>query len=153
MENLGDEGISYATAKYLLISSTRKIPLNRFKSSTIKIVIPSPPNNSFHVITLSVLHLYLQSFLLHHLFNFKFYVHTWHGLIKYDGYQICDNKSYETPYLLAQSEILKNQKLDTIFVRTTNLKLGLVNFDFFESSEYKRQLNFGLFKKPFQNVN
>ena len=41
-----DEGKSYTTAKILLISPIRKIPLNRFNSFAIKSFIPSPSNNN-----------------------------------------------------------------------------------------------------------
>ena len=43
---------SYQTAKTLLIFWTRQVPFNRFTSSSIKSVIPSPSNSNFHVITL-----------------------------------------------------------------------------------------------------
>ena len=53
MGNHENEGKSYPTAKNLLISSTRKIPLNRFKSFAIKSFISSPSNSNFQVITLA----------------------------------------------------------------------------------------------------
>ena len=57
MENLGDGGKSYTTAKHLLISLIRKSSLHRFTSFVIKSDIPSPSNSSFHVTALSKLHL------------------------------------------------------------------------------------------------
>ena len=44
-------------AKNLLISPIRKIPLNRFKSFTVKKFISSPSNSNFQVIILFNLHL------------------------------------------------------------------------------------------------
>ena len=67
---------SYATAKNLLISPIRKIPLNRFKSFAVKSFISSPSNSNFQVIILCNLHL---SFLLYHILNFRLYVHTCHA--------------------------------------------------------------------------
>ena len=78
MGNPGYGGKSYPTAKKLLISPIRKIPLNRFKSFGIKSFISSPSNSNFQVITLCNLHLQLQSFLLYHMLNFRLYVHTCH---------------------------------------------------------------------------
>ena len=57
MRNPGDGGKSYPTAKNLLISPIRKIPLNRFKSFAIKSYISSPSNSNFQVITRCNLHL------------------------------------------------------------------------------------------------
>ena len=70
---------SYPTAKNLPISPIWKIPLNRFKASTIKSLISSPSNSNFQVITLCNLHLQLQSFLLYHILNFRLSVHTCHA--------------------------------------------------------------------------
>ena len=56
MENPGDGGKSYPTAKHLLISPIRKIFLNRFKSFAIKSFIYSPSSSNFQVITLCNLH-------------------------------------------------------------------------------------------------
>ena len=53
MGNHENEGKSYPSAKNLLISSIRKIPLNRFKSFAIKSFISSPSNSNFQVITLA----------------------------------------------------------------------------------------------------
>ena len=75
MENHGDGGESHPTTKNLLIFPTRKIPLNKFTSSTTKIVIPSPSNSNFHLINLCKLHLWLQPLLLYHFFNFRLHVH------------------------------------------------------------------------------
>ena len=68
-ETLGLEGESQSTAKTLLLFPTTKILLNKFTSSAIKSVIPSPSNTNFHLITLYTLHLKLQSFLLQSLLN------------------------------------------------------------------------------------
>ena len=76
MGNPGDGEKSYLTAKYLLISRIRKIPLNRFKSFAVKSFISSPSNSNFQVIILCNLHL---SFLLYHILNFRLYVHTCHA--------------------------------------------------------------------------
>ena len=76
MRNPGDGGKSYPTAKNLLISPIRKIPLNKFKSFAIKSYISSPSNSNFQVITRCNLHLQLQLFLLYHILNFKLYVYT-----------------------------------------------------------------------------
>ena len=59
MGNSGDVEKSHPTAKNLLISPTRKILLNKFTSSAIKSVIPSPSNSNFHLITLYKLHWWL----------------------------------------------------------------------------------------------
>ena len=67
---------SYPTAKNLPISPIWKIPLNRFKTSTIKSLISSPSNSNFQVITLCNLHLQLQSFLLYHILNCRLFVHS-----------------------------------------------------------------------------
>ena len=56
MGNPGDEGgggESYPRVKNLLISPIRKIPLNGFKSFTMKNFISSPSNSNFRLITLS----------------------------------------------------------------------------------------------------
>ena len=79
MGNPGDGGKSYSTAKNLLISPIRKIPLNRFKSFAIKSFISSSSNSNFQVIILCNLHLQLQSFMLYHILNFRLYVHTCHA--------------------------------------------------------------------------
>ena len=42
----------WPTAKNLLISTSRKILLDKFTPSTMKSVIPSPSNSNFHLITL-----------------------------------------------------------------------------------------------------
>ena len=57
MGNPGDGEKSYPTAKNLLISPIRKIPLNRFKSFAVKSFISSPSNSSFQVIILCNLYL------------------------------------------------------------------------------------------------
>ena len=57
MENLGDGGKPYTTAKHLLIFPIRKSSLHRFTSFVIKSVISSPSNSNFHVTALSKLHL------------------------------------------------------------------------------------------------
>ena len=54
---MGDGEESHPTTKNLLISPTRKIPLNKFTSSFIKNGFPSPSNSNFHLITLYKLHL------------------------------------------------------------------------------------------------
>ena len=77
--NPGDGEKSYPIAKNLLISPIRKIPLNRFKSFAVKSFIFSPSNSNFQVIILCNLHLQVQSFLLYHILNFRFYVHTCHA--------------------------------------------------------------------------
>ena len=69
MGNPGDGEKSYTAAKNLLISPIRKIPLNRFKSFTIKSFISSLSNSNFQVIILCNLHLQLESLLLHHILN------------------------------------------------------------------------------------
>ena len=79
MGDPGDEEKSYPTAKNLPIFPTRKIPLNRFKSSTVKSFISSPSNSNFQVIILCNFHLQLQSFLLYHILNFRLYVQTCHA--------------------------------------------------------------------------
>ena len=79
MGNPGDGEKSYPTAKNLLISPIRKIPLNRFKSFAVKSFISSPSNSNFQVIILCNLHLQLQPFLLYHILNFRLYVHTYHA--------------------------------------------------------------------------
>ena len=53
MGNPGDGEKSYPTAKNLLISPIRKIPLNRFKSFAVKSFISSPSNSNFQVIILT----------------------------------------------------------------------------------------------------
>ena len=57
MGNPGDGEKSYPTAKTLLISPIRKIPLNRFKSFAVKTFIFSPSNSNFQVTVLCYLHL------------------------------------------------------------------------------------------------
>ena len=57
MGNSVGDGESYLTIKTFFISPSKKKPLNRFTSSTIKRVIPSLSNNNFHVINLCKLHL------------------------------------------------------------------------------------------------
>ena len=79
MGNPGDGEKSYPTAKNLLISPIRKIPLNRFKSFAVKSFISSPSNSNFQVIILYNLHFSLQSILLYHILNFRLYVHTCHA--------------------------------------------------------------------------
>ena len=59
MGSPGDMGESQPAAKNLLIFSTRKTLLNKFISSAIKKVIPSPSYSSFHLITVYKLHLLL----------------------------------------------------------------------------------------------
>ena len=51
MGNPGDWEESHSGAKNLLISPTRKAPLNKFTSAAIKSVISSPSNSNFHLIT------------------------------------------------------------------------------------------------------
>ena len=68
MGNPGDGRECQPTTKNLLIYLTRKILVNKFTSSTIKSVIPSPSDTNFHLITLYKLHLQLQSLLLHQFF-------------------------------------------------------------------------------------
>ena len=79
MGNPGDGGKSYPTAKNLLICPIRKISLNRFKSFAVKSFIFSLWNRNFQLIILYNLHLQLQLFLLHHILNFRLYVHTCHA--------------------------------------------------------------------------
>ena len=79
MGNLGNGEKSYSTAKNLLISAIRKIPLNRFKSFAVKSFISSPSSSNFQVTILCNIHLLLQSFLLYHILNFRLYVHTCHA--------------------------------------------------------------------------
>ena len=79
LENPGYGEKSYPTAKHFLISSIRKIPLNWFKSFFVKSFISSPSNSNFQVIILFNISLYLQSFLLYHILNFRLYVHTRHA--------------------------------------------------------------------------
>ena len=79
MGNPGDEEKSYPLAKNLLICPIRKIPLNRFKSFAVKSFISFPSNSNFQGIILCNLHLYLQSILLYHIFNFRLYGHTCHA--------------------------------------------------------------------------
>ena len=50
----------------VLIYPTRKFPIMKFTSSTIKSVIPSPWNSNFHLVTLYKLHLWLYPWLLSH---------------------------------------------------------------------------------------
>ena len=50
---------THPTAKYLLISATRKIPLNKFTCSANKNLTPFPSNSNFPLITLYRLHLQL----------------------------------------------------------------------------------------------
>ena len=57
MGNPGDGEKSYPTAKNLLISPIRKIPLNRFKSFAVKSFISSPSNSNFQAIILCNPHL------------------------------------------------------------------------------------------------
>ena len=52
MGNPGYGAESHPTAKNLLISPTKKIPLNEFTSSAIKNVIPSSSDSNSHLITL-----------------------------------------------------------------------------------------------------
>ena len=66
-------GEPYSTAKNLLIISTGKVSLDKFKSSPIKSVILLSSNSNFHVIILYKFHK-LQSFLSYHFFNFSLYV-------------------------------------------------------------------------------
>ena len=76
MGNPGDWEESQSAAKNLLISPTRKTPLNKFTSLAIKNVIPSPSNSNFHLITLQKLFLWLQLLLLYHFcIKFMLYVH------------------------------------------------------------------------------
>ena len=63
-------------------------------------------------------------------------------LIKCNGFQIRGKISYETPYLIAQYITVKKWKLVPVFTRTSNLKLGPVNFDIFESSNYEKDWTF-----------
>ena len=74
----GDGEKSHPTAKHLLIFPIRKIPLNRFKSFAVKSFISCPSNSNFKVIILCNLYLWLKSFLLYHILNFRLYVHTCH---------------------------------------------------------------------------
>ena len=74
------------------------------------------------------------------------------GLIKYNRFQISGNKSNETE----EVKLLRSRNwLYTIFIRKTNLKLDLLNFNIFESSEYEKmdiflkQLNFVLLTTNF----
>ena len=79
------------------------------------------------------------------------------GLIKYNRFQISGNKSNETE----EVKFLRSRNwLYTIFIRKTNLKLDLLSFIFFGSSEYEKmdilleQLNFILLtKKLFKTIN
>ena len=57
MGNPEDGKKSYPTAKNLLISPIRKIPLKRFKSFAVKSLISSPSNSNFQLIILCNLHL------------------------------------------------------------------------------------------------
>ena len=57
MGNPRDGEKFHPTAKNLLISPTRKIPINKFTSSAFKSTISSLPNSDFHLITLYKLHL------------------------------------------------------------------------------------------------
>ena len=57
------------------------------------------------------------------------------GLIKYNRFQISGNKSNETE----EVKFLRSRNwLYTIFIRKTNLKLDLLNFNIFGSSEYEK---------------
>ena len=64
-------------------------------------------------------------------------------LIRFNGFQISVNKSYK---ILAKIYVIsKKQKLASIFIRTTSLKLNLMNFNIFGSREYEKDWTF--FKK------
>ena len=52
MGNFYNGGESHSTAKNLLISSPKKVPLSKSISSVMRSVIPSPSNSNFHLITL-----------------------------------------------------------------------------------------------------
>ena len=118
------------------------------KHSQAKFPFPSPFNAIWK--TLLLLMLVFLFFTLPFLFQTLWSPNWPHSsldfvayeLIKFVGFQISRNKSYETPYSMLQSIVVKKQKLVTIFTRTTNLELDLANFNIFWSSEYEKNWTF-----------
>ena len=129
-----------------------------------KISIPSLPPMLFRK---PCFYYCLFSSFSHSLFYFKLYKistdstpigNLWLcGLIKYNRFQISGNKSNETE----EVKFLRSRNwLYTIFIRKTNLKLDLLNFNIFGSSEYEKKWHFlktvtfcFAYKKHFKIIN
>ena len=126
----------------------------------------SSPKKNFHSLHLSIASLppmlfrkpcfyyCLFSSFSHSLFYFKLYKistdstsigNLWLcGLIKYNGFQISGNKSYET----WEVKFLRSSNLlYTIIIRKTNPKLDLLSFNIFGRSDYEKMDIFLIFPK------
>ena len=103
-----------------------------------QVKFPFPPSNAIWKNLLPLMLAFLF-FTLSFSWNFNWPHSNWDflafGLIKYNGFQISGNKSYETPYL--NSSKSRNWSY-AMFIRETNLKLDLQNFNVFGSSEYEK---------------
>ena len=77
---VGNPGDGSPTQKSQIYSflTPEKTSSKNLRPPASKVSFFTSSNSIFHVITLNKLHLWLQSFLLYHFFNFSLYVHTCH---------------------------------------------------------------------------
>ena len=70
------------------------------------------------------------------------------GLIKYNGFQISEKNGMKNIFnAIIEKKLTNRNWLYTIFIRKTNLKLHLLNFNIFGSSEHEKM---DIFLKTFK---